>query len=49
MMRNTPEVNIGEYQLCDTENFKVDIIYNKASEKSVDLQHRFAEMVYNLI
>lgn len=49
MMRNTPEVNIGEYQLCDTENFKVDIIYNKASEKSVDLTLRFAEMVYHLI
>lgn len=49
MMRKTPEVNIGEYQLCDTENFKVDIIYNKANEKSVDLTLRFAEMVCHLI
>lgn len=49
MMRKTPEVNIGEYQLCDTENFKIDVIYNKASEKSVDLTLRFAEMVYRLI
>ena len=49
MMRNTPEVNIGEYQLCDTENFKVDIIYNKASDMSLSLTLRFAEMVRHLI
>ena len=49
MMRKTPEVNIGEYQLCDTENFKVDIIYNKASDMSLSLTLRFAEMVRHLI
>ena len=49
MMRKTPEVNIGEYQLCDTENFKVDIVYNKASDMSLSLTLRFAEMVRHLI
>ena len=49
MMRKTPEVNIGEYQLCDTENFKVDIIYNKASDMSLSFTLRFAEMVRHLI
>ena len=49
MMRKTPEVNIGEYQLCDTEHFKVDIIYNKASDMSLSLTLRFAEMVRHLI
>lgn len=49
MMRKIPEVNIGEYQLCDTENFKVDIIYNKASDMSLSLTLRFAEMVRHLI
>ena len=49
MMRKTPEVNIGEYQLCDTENFKIDVIYNKASDMSLSLTLRFAEMVRHLI
>ena len=49
MMRKTPDVNIGEYQLCDTEHFKVDIIYNKASDMSLSLTLRFAEMVRHLI
>lgn len=49
MMKKIPEVDIGEYQLCDTENFKVDIVYNKASDMSLSLTLRFAEMVRHLI
>ena len=44
-MKKNLNVVISELHLADTELYKVDLIYNSASEKSTDLATRFANMI----